>query len=172
MQYTEKNKMTKSTIRKKCRNIELLLTDVDGVLTDGAMYYSNKGEIMKKFNTKDGMGVELLNKIGIKTIFITRENSQIVKQRAKKLNVDSYINIKNKMLIVTKIAKKFDINLNKIAYIGDDVNDYTVMKQIGFTATPNNAIQEIKDISDYICEKNGGDGAFREIADLIIEIKK
>ena len=96
-------------IIKLCKKIKLVITDVDGVLTDGGMYYSDKGEIMKKFNTKDGMGVELLLKNNIKTILMTKENSIIAKKRGKKINaVATYINVKNKEEELDKICKKFN----------------------------------------------------------------
>ena len=99
--------MTSKKIIQKCKLIKLVITDVDGVLTDGGMYYSDKGEILKKFNTKDGMGIELLHNASIKTIFVTGENSKIVKMRAKKVKADEcYINIKQKEKIFSKICKK------------------------------------------------------------------
>ena len=111
-------------IQKKCKKINLVISDVDGVLTDGGMYYSDKGEIMKKFNTRDGMGVELLLNNGIKTILITRENSIIVKKRARKIRVEEiYTGIKKKKKLLPKICKKYKVSLEEIAYIGDDIND-------------------------------------------------
>ena len=102
--------MITKKILNKGKSIKLVITDVDGVLTDGGMYYSEKGEIMKKFNTKDGMGIELLHKASIKTVFLTGENSNIVERRAKKVNADAcYINIKQKEKIFPKICKKFNV---------------------------------------------------------------
>ena len=93
-------------ILQKCKKIKLLLSDVDGVLTDGGMYFSEKGEIMKKFNTKDGMGVELLKNQKIKTIFITKENSKISEKRAKKINAQIYLGVLNKEKILKKVKHK------------------------------------------------------------------
>ena len=156
----------------KCKKIKLIISDVDGVLTDGGMYYSEKGEELKRFNTKDGMGVELLSNKDIKTIFMTKENSKIVLRRAKKVKVsDVYINIKSKESMLPKIMKKFSIKQNEIAYIGDDINDVEIMKMIGFSACPNDSAYSVKKIVDYVCKKKGGDGAFREIVDLIISYK-
>ena len=105
-------------IQKKCKMIKILLTDVDGVLTDGGMYYSDKGETMKKFNTRDGMGVELLKNVNIKIIFITREKSKIVEMRAKKLKVDKYfLGVKEKELLLPEICKEFDVELNEVGYV-------------------------------------------------------
>ena len=160
-----------SKIEKKLKNIKLVLTDVDGVLTDGGMYYSETGELMKKFNTRDGMGMELLRNLNIKTIFVTRENSKIVKTRVKKIgNVDLYSGILDKKKLLPKILLKYNVELNQIGYIGDDVNDIEIMKSIGFSATPSDGNYQVKNISDYICETPGGKGAFREFADLIIKL--
>jgi len=132
------------------------------------MYYSDKGELLKKFNTRDGMGVELLRKHGIKTVFVTKEKSEIVKRRAKKLKVLTFLGLKNKELILPKICKKFNVRNDEIAYIGDDINDLEIMKHVGLSATPADGNNQVKQIADYICRLNGGDGSFREITDLII----
>jgi len=158
----------KNELLKKCRKIKLIISDVDGVLTDGGMYYSKTGEVMKKFNSKDGMGVELLRK-KIKVVLMTKERSQIVLKRAKKIKVDQvYAGIKNKELLLPKICVEYKISKNEIAYIGDDVNDFNIMKQIGLSAVPSDGNEKIKNISDYICKTKGGDGAFRELVDLIL----
>ena len=160
--------MTLKKIIQKCRKIKLIISDVDGVLTDGGMYYSKTGEVMKKFNAKDGMGVELLRK-KIKFVLMTKERSQIVLKRAKKIKVDQvYTGIKNKELLLPKICVKYKISKNEIAYIGDDVNDFNIMKQIGLSAVPSDGNEKIKNISDYVCKTKGGDGAFRELVDLIL----
>ena len=161
-----------SKINSKLKKIKLVLTDVDGVLTDGGMYYSESGEFMKKFNTKDSMGMELLLNYNIKTIFVTRENSKIVKKRVKKISiVDLYSGVLDKKQILSEIIKKYQVNNNEIAYIGDDVNDVEIMKSVGFSATPFDGNYRVKKISDYICKTKGGNGAFREISDLILKLK-
>jgi len=158
-----------SKIEEKIGKIKIVITDVDGVLTDGGMYYNEDGEYMKKFNTKDSMGMELLLKNGIKTIWMTREDSMIVKQRAKKIKiVELYSNVIKKENMLSEISQEYKVNNDEIAYIGDDVNDLEIMKQVGFSATPNDGNNVIKEIADYVCETNGGNGAFREIGDLII----
>ena len=162
--------MNKKQLQSKCKKIKLVITDVDGVLTDGGMYYSEKGELLKKFNTKDGMGVELLHKASIKTVFLTGENSKIVKIRAKKVNADDcHINIKQKEKIFSEICKKFNVKPLNVAYIGDDVNDLKIMSCVGLTACPSDAQKQIKLISDLKCEKEGGKGVFREFANVILD---
>ncbi len=159
--------------QKKCKMIKIVITDVDGVLTDGSMYYTKNGDYMRRFNTKDGMGVELLKNKNIKTIFLSREKSPIVKKRAEKLKVaKSYLGIKDKVLILPQICKEFDVKPSEIAYIGDDVNDLEIMKKIGFSACPKDSVIQIRKIVNYICSSNGGHGAFRELADNIISSKK
>lgn len=161
--------MITKKIKEKCAKIKLVITDVDGVLTDGGMYYTEKGETMKKFNTRDGMAIQLLRN-NIKTILMTQENSKIVLVRAKKIKADkAFIGIKNKETLLPLISKKYSVSLDEIAYIGDDYNDLNIIKKVGLSATPNNGIPEIKMNVDYVCEKNGGDGAFREFAELIIK---
>ena len=162
------NMNNKSEIIKKSKDIKLIISDVDGVLTDGGMYYNESGEVMKKFNTKDGMGVELCRG-KIKVVLITKEKSKIVLKRAKKMKVDkTYIGIEKKENLLPEICKNYNISEKNIAYIGDDVNDFNIMKQVGFSITPNNGNVNIKEISDYICTTNGGDGVLREVVDIIL----
>ncbi len=162
--------MISKKIIQKCKSIKLVITDVDGVLTDGGMYYSENGELLKKFNARDGMGIELLHKASIKTVFLTGENSNIVKVRAKKVNADDcHINIKQKEKIFSKICKKFDIKSSDVAYIGDDINDLKIMNLVGLTACPSDAQKQIKLISDLKCKNEGGKGAFREFANVILD---
>jgi len=164
--------MTSKKLSDRCEKIKILISDVDGVLTDGGMYYSEKGEEFKKFNTKDGMAVELLQKNKIPVIFMTKEKSKIVLQRAKKIKIEKlYIGITDKGGKLREICKKFKVNLEEIAYIGDDINDLEIMKKVGFSASPNNAMSEIKKKSDYICKLNGGEGVLREFAELILSTK-
>ena len=156
-------------IDTKLKKIKLVISDVDGVLTDGGMYYNEEGEYMKKFNTRDSMGMELLLQKGIKTILMTRENSKIVKERVKKIKmVDLYSDIIKKEEMIPEILKKYDVSSDEIAYIGDDVNDVEIMKKVGFSATPFDGNFVVKENVDYTCKMEGGKGAFREIADLLI----
>ena len=157
---------------EKIKKIKLVITDVDGVLTDGGMYYNNEGEYMKKFNTKDSMGMELLLDNGIKTIFMTRENSKIVEERVKKIKiVDLYSDVTKKEVMIPEILEKYNVVPDQIAYIGDDLNDLQIMKAVGVSAAPSDGNYIIKKNVDYICEIAGGMGAFREFADLINQKK-
>ena len=161
--------MKKSEFIKKCKKIKLILTDVDGVLTDGCMYYSSKGEELKKFHTRDGMAVELLLQKNIKTIIITKEKSKIVISRAKKINVFKvYSGIKQKDKILNQICTKFKVAPNEIVFIGDDINDEKIMKLVGLSFAPSDATQTTKNIADIITNARGGQGVLREVTDEIL----
>jgi len=162
----------KKLLLSKIKKIEILLTDVDCVLTDCGMYYDKKGDSMKKFHTRDGMAVTLLRKKRIPTIIVTKEKTIIVRKWAKRMKVyKTYDGIVDKVSILPKICKIFNVKSEQIAYIGDDVNDLELLKSVGFSAVPNDAISEAKIIADYICKTNGGNGVLREIADLVISTK-
>ena len=160
-------------MKEKASKIKLLLTDCDGVLTDGGVYYSGNGEEMKQFNIRDGMGVERLrNEAGVDTGIITGELSPSVKKRAEKLKItELHLGIKDKPAVLKEILKRKNLQADEVAYIGDDVNDLEIMKLVGFTACPSDAMIFNKNIADYVCENKGGNGAFREFAELIISLK-
>ena len=159
----------KKTIVDKCKKIKLVATDIDGVWTDTKMYYTKDGEFMKSFSTYDGMGVELLQKSDFIVCILTSENSQIVKARAEKLNIkEVYVNEKQKLLRIKYLAEKYNITLDEIAYIGDDINDLEILKSIGLSAMPSSSpILNMID-PDIITDRKGGDGAFREFIDHIL----
>ncbi len=159
-------------LKNKCKKINIVLTDVDCVLTDGGMYYTENGDVMKKFHTRDGMGVSLLKKKKISTIIITKEKTKFVKKWAKKMNVEKlYDGIQKKEDLVTNICDIYGVTLQELAYIGDDVNDLELLKKVGLSATPADGITNAKKICNYVCKSKGGEGAFRELADLILETK-
>lgn len=157
---------------KSAKNLKILLTDVDCVLTDGGMYYTSNGDVMKKFHTRDGMGVNMLKRKGIPTIIVTKEKTQMVKKWAKKMNIEYvYDGIQKKETIVKIISKKYNVKTSEIGYIGDDINDIELLKMVGFSATPKDGVLEAQKIVHYICKKNGGEGAFREVADIVLRHK-
>jgi len=154
---------------KKFQDIRIVLTDVDGVLTDGGMYYSSKGDTMKKFHVRDGMAVNMLKKHNIPTIIVTKEKSPIIIQWAKKMNVKKIFDgVLDKKKILKKICKEFDVKSSNIVYIGDDVNDMALLKNVGISVSPADAWKNTKQIVDYVSEKHGGKGVLREISDLIL----
>lgn len=162
-------------ILSKCpkKNIKLFLTDVDGVLTDGGMYYSETGDEMKKFNTRDGMAFELLRNAGIKTGIITSENTKIVENRARKLKVDYLIQGKReggKLAAAKEMCEKEGITLDEVAYIGDDINCLELLSNAGLSACPADADKKIKDIDGItILQSNGGCGVVREFVNNLLK---
>lgn len=159
-------------IEEKIKKIKLVLTDVDGVLTDGGMYYSEQGQVMKRFNVKDGMGVVRLQKADFEVGIISTDKSKIIQTRGEKLklNIIRY-GVKDKKETLLEICKKKHLEPENVAFIGDDVNDISILEIAGFTACPNDAFSEIKKMVDYVCSTNGGQGAFREFAELILKNK-
>ena len=154
---------------KKFQKIRLVLTDVDGVLTDGGMYYTKDGDVMKRFFVRDGMGVNLLKKKGIPTIIVTKEKNIVTKTWSDNMNIEKlYQGIIKKEDILEKVCKDYDIKYEEIAYIGDDVNDLELLKRVGLSAAPSDASNEAIKMCDYTCKHRSGNGAFRELVDLIL----
>ena len=151
--------------------IKILLSDVDGVLTDAGMYYTESGDEFKKFCTLDGMGLQLLQKTGVKVGILTSEDRNLNRRRAKKLNLDfDFHGVQDKLKIVKDLCKKENISIYEIAYIGDDVNCFELLSSVGVAACPSNAVDKIKNIPNIIkLSKNGGDGVVREFIELILQ---
>jgi len=157
-------------LEEKLSRIKLLLTDCDGVLTDGGVYYGESGEELKKFNIRDGMGVERLrNLAGVTTGIITGELSPSLIKRAEKLKItELHLGVKDKPAVLKEIMGRLGLLPEEIAFIGDDTNDLEVMKLAGVSVCPADAISLIKEAADIVCGANGGNGCFREIAEMII----
>lgn len=156
---------------KEEKLIKLFLTDCDGCLTDGGMYYTPDGDTMKRFNAKDGMGISLLRQSGIITGIITGENSQIVAQRAKKLSMEEvHLGIKDKVSCVKEICTRLGIDMSEVAYLGDDINDVAVMKEVGYAFSVPNAEENVKPYARFISSRCGGYGAVRDVAEEILRI--
>ena len=154
------------------KNIKIFISDVDGVLTDSGMYYSEKGDELKKFNTRDGVAFEMLKRKGILTAIITSEKTRLVKNRAEKLKIDILCQgVKDKLAKINEISIKYNIKPSEIAFIGDDINDTEVLKFVGISACPKDAIEQNLSIVNFVCSKNGGEGCVREFADYIIRTK-
>ena len=151
------------------RRIRLLATDVDGVLTDGGMYYSESGQQMKKFNVWDGMGLVLMREAGFVVGIITTEKTKLVAQRAKKLKIEEvHQGIWDKLEVLKDMGNRHGIALKEMAYIGDDLNDYKALQAVGLSATPANGRLEIQKVVHYVCKAKGGEGVIRELADMIL----
>jgi len=167
--------MKKYLPKKHSLEIKLFLTDVDGTLTDSGMYYDEMNNEFKKFNTRDGMGFEILRTFGIKTGILTSEKTNIVQKRAKKLQAD-YIfqgmTKDEKLSKVIDICHKENIDIDNVAYIGDDINCLPLLGSVGFPACPADAVKEVKNIPRIsIMQNKGGDGAVREFIDMITNEK-
>ena len=152
--------------------VKLFLSDVDGTLTDGGMYYSEMGDEIKKFHTRDGAGFAILKSKGIKTGIITSEVTQIVERRAKKLNIDFLIQgavYEGKLDAVRSLCTKLAISLSDVAYIGDDYNCYELLSSVGLAACPADAMRKIKLIPGInIMTLKGGEGCVREFIEKFI----
>ena len=149
--------------------IKLVLTDIDGVWTDGGMYYDQTGNEWKKFNTYDSAGVLLCHKKNIPVGIITGENTDIVKRRSEKLQVDYlFQNVSDKLMVAQKLCDVLSVKLENVAYIGDDLGDIELLRVVGISAAPASAPDYIKKHVDLITRKKGGEGAFREFVEIIL----
>ncbi len=156
-------------LESKLSRIKMLLTDCDGVLTDGGMYYSENGDELKKFNTKDGNGIQMLRNHGIFTGIITGESVKLNLRRAEKLKIDEiHIGVQDKAEVVGSILEKYNLSWDEVAYIGDDTNDLSVMKKVGLSCCPNDAAECVRRTADYISPFNGGAGVVRDVAEKIL----
>lgn len=151
-------------------DIKLFLTDCDGCLTDGGMYYSESGDEMKKFNTHDGMAFRMLREHGVMTGIITGENVDLNRRRAEKLKIDFYVSdCRDKVSAVRKICAEQGIALENVAYIGDDINDLKVLGMVGLGCCPADAVYAVKQRAKYVSNVNGGAGVIRDVAEYILE---
>jgi 3-deoxy-D-manno-octulosonate 8-phosphate phosphatase (KDO 8-P phosphatase) len=168
-------KLSQQELKRRARNIKLVLTDNDGVLTDTGVYYGENGEMFKRFSIRDGMGVELLRTAGIETAIITSETSPSVKKRAEKLQMRYlYLGVKDKHAHLDRILQETQLQLHQLAYIGDDVNDIAIMRaisQTGITATPKDGMPPVLPVALYRCKFPGGHGAFRDFADWLLRLR-
>ena len=152
-------------------SIKIFLSDVDGVLTDGGMYYTESGDEFKKFNCYDGMGMKLLQEKGYKVGIITSEDKQINRNRARKLKLDfDFHGIKDKLNFMQEFCINENFKLSEIAYIGDDINCFDLLSNVGVCACPKNAVSKIKNIPNIkLLNSSGGNGAFREFAEIYLK---
>jgi 3-deoxy-D-manno-octulosonate 8-phosphate phosphatase (KDO 8-P phosphatase) len=163
-------------LRARAANIRLVVSDVDGVLTDAGVYYSAEGEEMKRFSMRDGMGVELLRQAGIQTALLTRERSPIVAMRAKKLQIEwLWAGERDKRQALPKRLQEQGFLPQAVAYIGDDVNDLEALNWIaeaGLAVCPADAVPKVASVAHFVTSARGGHGAFRELCDLILDNQK
>ncbi len=159
-------------MRSVLSGIRIFATDVDGVLTDAGMYYSESGDEVKKFNTRDGMGIKLLQNAGLVTALITQEETKLVRRRGEKLAIpEVHQGVRDKLGRLRELCSKYDCSLEQIAYIGDDVNDVEALGAVGFSSAPADAMPAVLKVVRYVCKKKGGEGAVREVAEMILAAK-
>lgn len=152
------------------KKIKVFATDIDGCLTDAGMYYSENGDELKKFNTRDGMGLKMLQQSGIKVGVITAEDRDLNRRRSKKLGLDfEYHKVEDKLLVLGELCKKYQVVPEEIAYVGDDVNDIGLLKAVGFSACPLDACREVKEVVNFIISSRGGEGVVRELSNLVLK---
>ena len=155
-------------LRSRVSKIKLFVFDVDGVMTDGGIIYDENGVEYKIFNAKDGQGIVMLTKAGIKTAIITARNNGTVKHRAENLNItEIYQGQKYKLPALEEIMAKYNLTFENVSYMGDDLPDLCVLKEVGLACCPNDAVQEVKSVCHFVSSRRGGRGAVRELTDLI-----
>ena len=159
-------------LKNKLRKVKILLLDVDGVLTDGRIVYDSTGADSKFFDVHDGLGIYLLSLMGIKTILITAKGSETIKPRARDMRVEAvFENILPKTRVLDLVVKKYALRDSEVCFVGDDLVDLCVMKRAGAPIAPANAASEIKKLALFVTKKEGGRGAVREVAELILKSK-
>lgn len=168
-------RMSGAHLVRRAARVAMVLCDNDGVLTDGTVWVSSRGEEMVAFSRRDGMGVQLLRERGVATAIVTREDSAIVRRRAEKLELPHlWLGVRDKRAHLGRILDETGLRADQLAYVGDDVNDLELMMTVGaegLTAAPADAIPEIRRAAHYVCEAAGGRGAFREVAEWLLRLR-
>lgn len=157
----------------RLRQVRLVVMDVDGVLTDGGMFYTEEGEAFKKFNARDGMGISLLQKSGIMTAIVTSERTAFGTRRAEKLGiVEVHTDAQDKFAVVREICQRHGLGLHEVCYIGDDINDLAALQAVGFACVVADGLPSPKAAAHYVTHARGGEGAVREVCELIVEARR
>ena len=159
-------------IEERAKKIKLLILDVDGVLTDSRIIYDNYGDELKCFNVYDGFGMTLLYRAGIRSAILTAKKTNIVMRRAKDMRVAKVYSGYKKLEIYEKAIKKFKVKDEEVCFVGDDFIDLPVLKRVGLSVAPSEAIEEVKNSCHYITKKSGGKGAVREVVEMILKSQR
>lgn len=155
-------------LRSRALKIKLVVFDVDGVMTDGSIIYDENGVEYKTFNAKDGQGIVNITKAGIKTAIITARENNTVKHRFENLGMTKlYMGQRNKLNALKEMLEEYNLDYSEVAYMGDDLPDLCVLKEVGLACCPNDAVQEVKSVCHFVSSRRGGRGAVRELTDLI-----
>ena len=161
------------TVSDRARRIRLLCVDVDGVLTDAGMYYGPDGEVLKKFNTRDGMGLARVREAGVAVAIISGEDSAIIHARAAKLKIDDVCcDAANKRSAISTLCDKHGLRLEEVAFIGDDLNDLSALECVGLACAVADAAEPVQAVAHYVTRRRGGDGAVREVCELLIAARQ
>jgi 3-deoxy-D-manno-octulosonate 8-phosphate phosphatase (KDO 8-P phosphatase) len=161
------------TVLDRARKVRLLCVDVDGVLTDAGMYYGPDGEVLKKFNTRDGMGLARLREAGVAVAIISSEDSAIVHARAAKLKIDDvFCGASNKRIAIDELCSRHGLGLDEVAFIGDDLNDLPALECVGLACAVADAAEPVQAIAHYVTQRRGGDGAVRELCEFLIAARQ
>jgi YrbI family 3-deoxy-D-manno-octulosonate 8-phosphate phosphatase len=161
--------MTEAELKKKCLAIRVVITDVDGVLTDGGMYYAENGDELKKFNVRDGVGCVLLQLAGMKVGAFTGEAGKLIGRRIKKIGADFlFMEVRDKRASLSNYLTENGLTKDCVAYIGDEINDYSLLSSVGLFFAVADANDLIRQKADVVLQTRGGDGALREAAQLIL----
>lgn len=170
-----KKRLPTRELRRRAAEIRLVLSDNDGVLTDTGVYYSGRGEELKRFSIRDGMGVERLRNVGIHTAIITGETSESVARRAEKLSLPAiFLGVKDKAAHLETVLSHMGVTLAQTAYIGDDVNDLAILQRVGehgLTGAPADAMPDVARVVHFVSSSRGGHGAFRDFAEWILALR-
>ena len=159
-------------LKEIAKNIKLVAFDVDGVMTDGSLTFLEDGREVKTYNAKDGLGIVMLGKAQVITSIITARDNNVVKLRAQQLDIkELYMGQKNKVLALKELCEKYNITTDEVAYMGDDLPDICVLKEVGLKCCPKDAVVEVKKECNFISDFGGGKGAVRELCDFILESK-
>ncbi len=163
----------KKSVQEKLKKIKMLMLDIDGVMTDGRIIMDDEGRELKNFNVRDGHGLKVMQRYGIKVAIITGRQSNLVKHRAKDLDIkDVYQKVFNKKEVFEKILKKHKLSPEETAFIGDDIVDIPVLKRVGFSVAVADAVDVVKKQVDYITSHEGGKGAVREVCEMILKAQE
>jgi len=169
MSGTPHNKLSAAELTQRLKGVKLLSLDVDGVMTDGGLYYSNDGSILRKFNAKDGIGIVSARAAGVKLAVISSGSTESIRHRAEALSIDFIrFAVPDKLAALEEICAELDIGLDAVAHMGDDTNDVPLLRAIGCPISIADAMPAAQHVAVYITEKPGGHGAVREVCDLLV----
>jgi 3-deoxy-D-manno-octulosonate 8-phosphate phosphatase (KDO 8-P phosphatase) len=169
----EVTRLGAGTLLERLRRVRLLAMDVDGVLTDAGMYYSEHGDELKKFNTRDGQGIALARDLGVRTAILTGEDTELVARRAEKLRVDHLRQgVRDKRAALVEILTAEDVLPEQACYVGDDLNDMGALEIAGLAIVVNDAMRGPRKLAHYVTAARGGEGAIREVCELILDARR